>query len=103
MSVGFLQAPQPTPAPPPGTDIYLVPLSGGRGGGVASMKTAKPVPVSVAPGYDNQPMFNADGTRPLFAANRDGKQTDVFITRGGTRITWRSLSWANRPPCGWRA
>ena len=43
------------------------------------MKTAKPAPVSIAPGYDNQPMFSPDGTRILFAANRDGKQTDVFV------------------------
>ncbi|HEX8030637.1 MAG TPA: hypothetical protein VF491_19330 [Vicinamibacterales bacterium] len=42
------------------------------------MKTAKPVPISTAPGYDNQPNFSADGNRILFAANRDGKQTDVF-------------------------
>ena len=75
---GFLQAPSTTPAqapaPPPGTDIYLVPVAGG----VASMKTAKPVAVSTAAGYDNQPNFSADGNRLLFAANRDGKQTDVF-------------------------
>jgi len=43
------------------------------------MKDAKPVPVSVAPGYDNQPMFSPDGGRILFAANHDGKQTDVFV------------------------
>lgn len=67
-------APAQAPAPPPGTDIYMVPLSGG----VASMKSAKPIAVSAAPGYDNQPNFNSDGNRILFAANRDGKQTDVF-------------------------
>jgi hypothetical protein len=63
------------PAPPPSTDIYLVQLKGG----LASMKTAKPTPVSTAPGYDNQPYFSADGKRLLFAANHDGKQTDVFM------------------------
>jgi hypothetical protein len=68
-------APQPPPAPPPGTDIYLVALPGG----LASMKTSKPAAVSVAPGYDNQPYFSADGSRILFAANRDGKQTDVYV------------------------
>src|SRR6185436_6039824 len=46
---------------------------------VASLKAAKPQPVSTAQGYDNQPNFSADGNRILFAANRDGKQTDVFI------------------------
>jgi hypothetical protein len=66
---------QPQPAPPPATDIYLVPLSGG----LASMKGAKPVPVSTAPGYDNQPFFSPGGGALLFAANRDGKQIDVFM------------------------
>ena len=78
IGAGLLQAPaappaQP-PAPPPGTDIYLVPMSG-----VASLKTAVPGPVSTAPGYDNQPNFSPDGNRILFAANRDGKQIDVYV------------------------
>ena len=74
---GFVQAPPaPTPlAAPPGTDIYLLPLSAG----LTSMKAAKPVAISVAPGYDNQPMFSPDGSRLLFAANRDGKQIDIFM------------------------
>jgi dipeptidyl aminopeptidase/acylaminoacyl peptidase len=85
---GFLQAPaappQPAPAPLPGTDIYLVPIAGGP----ASMKTAKPSPVSVAPGYDNQPNFSPDGNRILFAANRDGKQIDVYaFDRANRRVT----------------
>jgi len=67
--------PQPAPAPPPGTDIYLVPIAKG----LSSLKTAKPTPVSTASGYDNQPFFSSDGGRILFAANRDGKQTDVFV------------------------
>ena len=62
-------------SPPPGTDIYLVPMTAG----LASMKTAKPSPVSAAPGYDNQPNFSPDGTRILFAGNRDGKQIDVYV------------------------
>lgn len=76
MGLGLIQtpAPQPAPTPPPGTDIYLVPLKGG----LASMKTATPTPVSAAPGYDNQPMFSPDGSRILFSANHDGKQTDVY-------------------------
>lgn len=79
------QAPPSTqaPAPPPGTDIYLLAMSGG----LASLKSAKPSPMSTAPGYDNQPNFSPDGTRVLFAANRDGKQTDVFVfTRADGRI-----------------
>ena len=69
----FLQA--QAPAAPPATDIHLVPL----GNGLSSMKTARPVPVSVTTGYDNQPMFSPDGARILFAANHDGTQTDVFV------------------------
>jgi Tol biopolymer transport system component len=82
----LIQAPATSsqPAPPPGTDIYLVPLAGG----VASMKTAKPVPISNASGYDNQPNFSPDGGRVLFAANRDGKQSDVYVfDRAGSRVT----------------
>ena len=48
-------------------------------GGLASLKGAKPTPVSTTPGYDNQPMFSPDGARILFAANHDGKQTDVYV------------------------
>jgi hypothetical protein len=69
------QASQAPQAPPPATDIYLVPVTNG----LSSMKTAKPVAVSKAPGYDNQPYFSADGARILFAANRDGKQSDVYV------------------------
>lgn len=84
--LGWSQAqPAPAPAaPPPGTDIYLVPLSAG----LAGMKSAKPLPLSAAPGYDNQPMFSADGSRVLFAANRDGKQIDIYaFDRASGRIT----------------
>jgi Tol biopolymer transport system component len=69
------QTPAPNPASPAPFDIFLVPLANG----LASMKSAKPAPVSTAPGYDNQPNFSPDGNRILFAANRDGKQTDVFM------------------------
>ena len=64
----------PNPAAPAPFDIYLLPMSGG----VAAMKSAKPEPVSTAAGYDNQPNFSPDGGRILFAANRDGKQTDIY-------------------------
>ncbi|HEX4913021.1 MAG TPA: hypothetical protein VFV51_03640 [Vicinamibacterales bacterium] len=77
MLVSGFQAPAPPAqpaAPPPSTDIYLLPLSAG----LASTKTAKPVTVSNVPGYDNQPMFSADGSRILFSANHDGKQFDIY-------------------------
>ena len=57
-------------------------------GGLASLKSAKPSPISAAPGYDNQPNFSPDGARILFAANRDSKQSDVFeFNRQNGRIT----------------
>jgi Tol biopolymer transport system component len=77
MLVSGFQAPAPPAqpaAPPPSTDIYLLPLSAG----LASTKTAKPVSVSNVPGYDNQPMFSPDGSRVLFSANHDGKQFDIY-------------------------
>ena len=76
--------PAPQAAPPPGTDIYLVPMPGG----LASLKGAKPTPVSVAAGYDNQPMFSPDGARLLFSANHDGKQTDIYaFDRASGRVS----------------
>jgi Tol biopolymer transport system component len=68
-------APPAPPSPPPSTDIFILPLAGGLG----SLKQVAPLPASTAPGYDNQPMFSADGQRLLFAANRDGRQIDVFL------------------------
>jgi Tol biopolymer transport system component len=72
--VALIALTQTPAAPPPATDIYLVPLSGG----LASMKAAKPTAVSNAAGYDNQPGFSPDGARILFAGNRDGKQIDIY-------------------------
>ena len=84
LSAGAAQTPPQPAAPPPGTDIYLLPL----GAGLSSLKDAKPQPVSTAPGYDNQPMFSPDGGRILFAANRDGKQIDIFVfDRGAGRTS----------------
>jgi Tol biopolymer transport system component len=78
------QAAAPQSPAPPATDIYLIPLTAG----LASMKEAKPVPVSTASGYDNQPAFSADGARILFAANRDGKQIDIYaFDRAANRVT----------------
>jgi hypothetical protein len=66
LAVGVAQGrvKSPPAAAPPATDIYLVSLSSGPG----SMSASAPSPVSVAPGYDNQPMFSPDGGRILFAA-----------------------------------
>jgi WD40 repeat protein len=65
---------------PPSTDIYLVEMKGG----LESLEDAKPHPVAVEKGYDNQPSFTPDGRAILFTANRDGKQMDIYEhTRGG--------------------
>jgi hypothetical protein len=65
---------------PPSTDIYLVEMAGG----LESLKQAKPQPVAVEKGYDNQPSFTPDGRTILFTANRDGKQMDIYEhSRGG--------------------
>ena len=78
---------QPASAPP-ATDIYLVSLTAGLG----SMSASRPSPVAVAPGYDNQPMFSPDGGRILFAANRDGKQIDIFqFERASGKVS--QLTW----------
>src|SRR5690242_18377304 len=87
LAVGLLaaltQAPAPNPASPAPFDIYLVPIANG----LPSMKTATPQPMATAPGYDNQPAFTPDGSRVLFAANRDGKQTDIYVySRADHRI-----------------
>lgn len=80
-----LQAQAPSqPAAPPGTDIYLIQLTSR----LTSMKGAKPSAISTAPGYDNQPNFSPDGASILFAANRDGKQINVFVfERASGRIS----------------
>lgn len=83
LSAALIQAQVPNPASPAPFDIYLVPLNGG----LASMKSATLVPLATQPGYDNQPYFTPDGNRVLFAANRDGKQTDVYMfTRADRRV-----------------
>jgi len=68
---------------PPSTDIYLAEMKGG----LESLKTAKPQPIAVEKGYDNQPSFTPDGRALVFTANRDGKQMDIYehARSGATR------------------
>lgn len=68
------QTPAQAPTPPPGTDIYLLPLQQG----LESIGKAKPIAVATERGYENQPAFTPDGATVLFTANRDGKQTDAW-------------------------
>lgn len=86
------QTPAPNPASPAPFDIFLVPVTSG----LSSMKTATPQPVSTAPGYDNQPYFTPDGARILFAANRDGKQTDIYqFSRADRRVSQLTTTTTN--------
>ena len=59
---------------PPSTDIYELAFSGD----LSTLRDARPQPIAVQPGYDNQPFYTPDGTRLWFTANRDGKQTDIY-------------------------
>jgi hypothetical protein len=80
-------APAEAPAPPPGTDIYLLPIEHGLDG----LTDATPLPVAVEPGYENQPAFDEGGQVVLFTAMRDGTQTDAFRfdrRDGTTRPLW---------------
>ena len=93
-----LQTPASGQTAPPDTDIYLLQIPGG----LASLKASRPSPIATAPGYDNQPMFSADGSRILFAANRDGKQTDVYVyERTGNRVSQltQTAENENSPTC----
>jgi len=85
LALGLVQSsPSTQTAPPPATDIYLLQLTSG----LPSLKAAKPTPVSTSPGYDNQPSFSADGGTMLFAANRDGRQIDVYVfDRAASRVS----------------
>lgn len=81
--LALAQQPAPNPASPAPFDIYVLAIPNG----VASMKTAVPQPMATMPGYDNQPAFSPDGSRVLFAANRDGQQTDIYAYSRADRRT----------------
>jgi len=67
-------APAPGQSAPPGTDIYLAPLSLGNG----SIEIGRPVNITSRPGYDNQPFFAFDGSFVLFTAADTSGATDIF-------------------------
>lgn len=58
---------------PPGTDIFVLPLS--RAAGALGVGTA--VNITARPGYDNQPFFSPDGRSVYYTSQREG-QTDIF-------------------------
>src|SRR5438552_3124197 len=58
---------------PPGTDIYVAPLS--RSG--SALRVGTPVNLTARPGYDNQPAFSPDGRSLYYTSARNG-QTDIY-------------------------
>jgi dipeptidyl aminopeptidase/acylaminoacyl peptidase len=56
-------------------------------GSLEALRNVTPQPVATERGYDNQPFYTPDGTRLLFTANRDGKQTDIYEFDRKTRRT----------------
>lgn len=74
-------------ATPPGTDVYLAPLSleGGQ------IRVGAPVNITKRPGYDNQPSFTPDGRGMLFTSIREDAQADIYrydlATKTTTRVT----------------
>lgn len=58
---------------PPGTDIYLMPLS--RTG--AGLGVGPAVNITARAGYDNQPLFSPDGKSIYYTSQRGG-QTDIY-------------------------
>jgi hypothetical protein len=72
---------------PPGTDIYLAPLTWTDG----KPAVGNPVNVTRRAGYDNQPSFSFDGTFFLYTCMDTSGQTDIYrydIERGvSTQLT----------------
>ena len=58
----------------PESQIYVLDMQ--YSGSAYSFSNA--VNISNSPGYNNQPAFSPDGSYILYAAQHDGKQTDVF-------------------------
>jgi dipeptidyl aminopeptidase/acylaminoacyl peptidase len=75
------------PQQPPGTDIFIAPLTA-RG---TDLTLGTPVNVTRFAGYDNQPFFTADGKTMLFTSRREGEQTDIYeydlAARTARRVT----------------
>jgi dipeptidyl aminopeptidase/acylaminoacyl peptidase len=70
--LALLAAPLAAQAPP-GTDIFLMPLTMTGG----SLATGAPRNLTARIGYDNQPFFSPDGRSIYYTSQRDG-QTDIF-------------------------
>ena len=71
------QSPSPSPspaAPPPVSDIYLMPLQT-KGG---ELKLGQPNKITDWNGYNNQPFFLPDNKNLFYTSIREDKQADIF-------------------------
>jgi dipeptidyl aminopeptidase/acylaminoacyl peptidase len=73
---------------PPGTDIFLAPLTLERGGARIGAVTN----ITHRPGYDNQPSFTPDGKAILFTSIHDDGQADIYRYDLASRSTARVTS-----------
>ncbi len=66
--------------PPPGTEIYIVPLARAGVGepGARSLTVGEPRRVTDRQGYDNQPAFTPDGSGLLFTSVDEDDQADTW-------------------------
>jgi hypothetical protein len=63
-----------TPRAVPSTDIFLVDLTNSKG----QLTVGQPRNITKRAGYDNQPMFSADGKSLLYTSIREDNQADIF-------------------------
>ncbi|HEU4563277.1 MAG TPA: hypothetical protein VFS05_01465 [Gemmatimonadaceae bacterium] len=72
---------------PPGTDIFLAPLTMRDG----ALTVGTPANITARPGYDNQPSFTPDGAAILYTSVREDAQADIYRydlrTGATTRLT----------------
>ena len=66
--------PAAAPAGPPGTDIWVAPLTAAG----TSHAIGAPRNVTARPGYDNQPALTPDGGMVLFTSIREDGQADIW-------------------------
>jgi hypothetical protein len=88
---GAAQAPRGAPA----TDIYLLDLTARKG----QLSLGQPRNITRRAGYDNQPMFSADGRSLYYTSIREDNQADIFLydlAAGSTRpvITTRESEYS---------
>lgn len=67
-------APRPAAVQPPGTDIFLVPLSTVGG----TLRLGVPANFTRRDGYDNQPAFALSSRELLYTSNRGDGQSDIY-------------------------